>query len=59
MTPFKVVDTHANEYLVVGVNFHMADANPVVQFCMWSFEDNCWMVDNAGKYIPLEVIEDE
>ena len=51
---FKVKDADGNLYFVVGTNFHMADANPVVQFCMWSYKDSCWMVDSAANYILVE-----
>lgn len=54
---FRVMDGHRNIYLVYGVNFHMAGANPTIQFCMYSEKDRCWMVDDAANYIPEDAWE--
>lgn len=54
MTNFKVVDRLGLVYEVYSINFHMAAANPTIQFCMWSVKDLCWMVDDAANYRPLE-----
>ena len=50
----KVKDAHGNEYYIYSVNFHMAGANPFIQFCLWSVKDHCWMVDDAANYVPCE-----
>lgn len=50
----KLKDKDGNEYLLYSVNFHMAEANPTIQFCLWSCKEHCWMVDNAKNYIPVK-----
>lgn len=50
----KVKDVHGNEYYIYSVNFHMAGANPFIQFCLWSVKDHCWMVDDAANYVPVQ-----
>lgn len=51
----KVKDKDGNEYYIYAVNFHMAEANPFIQFCLWSCKEHCWMVDDAKNYVPFQV----
>lgn len=40
-------------YYIFSINFHMADANPFIQFLLWDPENKCWMVDFANNYKPV------